>query len=69
MVLICAYVDNGPVTSAVVRIILKTNVARDACRAAIIPQYVTSVQPKFALDQLFVCLFVGLFVTNLVFEI
>ena len=42
------YVELDPVTSAVVRIVVHTNCAREAyCAATIIPQHVT----LFALDQ------------------
>ena len=55
MVRIGASVDCEPVFSALVYIAVQTDVARGAFHAATtIPQYVTPVQPKFALDHLFV---------------
>ena len=42
-----AYVDCGQVISAVVCIVVQTNVARDAYRAgAVVSQYMTSAQPN-----------------------
>ena len=47
MVRIGAHVDREPVFSTVVDIAVKTNVARNAFRAATtISQYITSVQPN-----------------------